>query len=1146
MNDTTPACPLRGTNDIRDAVNIRLAALGEAYPAGPCEGALAPARGILEVLREQDRILTSHLCPVDARIQSFLESYLKDCGAPVVKLPSRTFVLDQPGMARELSLPPAHDTYESPILKSFRVKQGVLHNPAKDRRTTVGVFHVAEDGLPIPDDKLAVPRKVFANILAAALNETPDANLVVPYTADTDKPARLWISLLLRPLVVPEVPGFIHERRMEVRFFAPSSLVSNLDFVESIFGNGGDPRLAANDATLDPLHWTGHTGCVILAPHLITKRKKDLGLPHVSEATERQKRDGMCWTKEDELYNGGNAFKLTARDANGVIVTIIADNYYGYCKKEVKTMISFSANLHGLAEEEHAGGAIARPSYDLGEEFCEKDLGLTTSHTFADLVAKNPDLMTLQPEGYGIDKRFDNIAYVPEGACFSMTKQSITWTTADGKAPSIYLTPEVTYILPSGYQVEMVKSEIDGDWHLVGTVAEGTFCHKPCTVSGGGKSEISKSISDAVIAGRVFVADYQKDFDLVDTLLARDFSDRFRDAAKRGKDKRAILSPDRSIGSLVKLLTPSSEFSDEYNAWLASIPAHVKELIFVIKRVHKAGSAESWRTRFGVDLINGINGNELNYNDRPLSNRYLRVGYTPEGSWRTFSLRPDFMPAAKLQTEDDITASVIVPTRHLQGKPSSLTQPAVKIAENCEMRLFQRPDDAIHRGYDKQTESDMSKTGVFLSNYQPLTRTEVRAMARDVVGFNKFTGPMRDHLAQFASGVGPDYCASSANPRLVDGKPSKNPRYLQDRQDITRPRDKYMTETVARITRGLPAGSPAPIPVTSVLSGRRNNPPEKGVHPLSVHGPIHFMDLPELFAEFATSMTGKSPSTTGAGSEGALTKGPFNALPTVVDLNNALLSYLLTGYQGFVTSAGCIGPDMRVDHDISLLVPEVWGRMKPEERDPQWLIAQGMMERVPDVTVNGKTYPGARLGYRITRDFAVRFFGRVFANPGVVLTEEMLKPELQSAEVYAESMDTILVTDQRVAEMYFKDGTIDGACPPIRALLGIMAYGKFEGMDWNSPAFRALFTPEAVLNSDWYKARLEARRQVELKHLDAGIARLQAFIANPEYATVAEQQGMKQRLAEAQAERAKVAAPAYTEFLKGSLGTDPWLHSLKK
>merc|ERR1711916_226543 len=99
------------------------------------------------------------------------------------------------------------------------------------------------------------------------------------------------------------------EKTMEVRFFAPGNMVSNLDFVESIFGNGGDPFVSENDAGLDPEHWTGTSGCVILAPHLMGTTKKEIGLPHISEATERQKRDGMCWEKEDELYNDGGAFK---------------------------------------------------------------------------------------------------------------------------------------------------------------------------------------------------------------------------------------------------------------------------------------------------------------------------------------------------------------------------------------------------------------------------------------------------------------------------------------------------------------------------------------------------------------------------------------------------------------------------------------------------------------------------------------------------------------------------------------------------------------------------------------------------------------------------------------------------------------------
>jgi hypothetical protein len=55
--------------------------------------------------------------------------------------------------------------------------------------------------------------------------------------------------------VCPAVPGFCSEKRMEIRFFAPGNLVSNLDFVESVFGNAGDPFLPQNDAGLDPEHW---------------------------------------------------------------------------------------------------------------------------------------------------------------------------------------------------------------------------------------------------------------------------------------------------------------------------------------------------------------------------------------------------------------------------------------------------------------------------------------------------------------------------------------------------------------------------------------------------------------------------------------------------------------------------------------------------------------------------------------------------------------------------------------------------------------------------------------------------------------------------------------------------------------------------
>ena len=94
----------------------------------------------------------------------------------------------------------------------------------------------------------------------------------------------------------------------------------------------------------------------------------------------------------------------------------------------------------------------------------------------------------------------------------------------------------------------------------------------------------------------------------------------------------------------------------------------------------------------------------------------------------------------------------------------------------------------------------------------------------------------------------------------------------------------------ARLLSPIAGRQPVYNPVHAVLPGRRNNPPEPGIRSLAVYNPIHYFELPELFMEFICSMTGKSPSTTGAGSEGALTKGPFNALPPIIDLNNALVS----------------------------------------------------------------------------------------------------------------------------------------------------------------------------------------------------------------------------------------------------------------
>ena len=53
---------------------------------------------------------------------------------------------------------------------------------------------------------------------------------------------------------------------------------------------------------------------------------------------------------------------------------------------------------------------------------------------------------------------------------------------------------------------------------------------------------------------------------------------------------------------------------------------------------------------------------------------------------------------------------------------------------------------------------------------------------------------------------------------------------------------------------------------------------EAGIRALAVYNPIHYMEAPELFMEYICSMTGKSPSTTGAGSGSRTTAASAIAL----------------------------------------------------------------------------------------------------------------------------------------------------------------------------------------------------------------------------------------------------------------------------
>jgi hypothetical protein len=818
------------------------------------------------------------------------------------------------------------------------------------------------------------------------------------------------------------------------------------------------------------------------------------------------------------------------------MVTVIADNYYGYCKKEVKTQISFAANLYGLAEEEHAGGALSYPTYVLGRDFFAEgafDLG---DHTFEQAVQLLGDRVEVKPGRYAVDKRYPEIFYVPENAEFHVREGTVHWTHG-GKRQQLMLRAENTYVLPSGYKVSLRKQIGGATWRLVGSRADGVLCHKPCTVSGGGKSEISKSLVPMIQRAPVFVRDYQGDMDAAAEILKRDFSQAYK-RTPSARARRPFLSPDRTLGSAIKLLTPSPDYTDQYNAWLRSIPQTIRQLVFTIKRYYQPEWGERWREHFTVDSINGFPGHELKFDNQRLIANYLRVGFAPEdGSWRVFKLRPDFNPADKVQMEDDITASVVIPKERVGGWAKDLPHPSVKLVTNCEAHLFQRPDDAIHRGFDLTAEADLATPGTFITNFEPLGREQGRALADHVIEFDLYSDPMKRLLEGFATKPETDYVVSSAHPRMVDGKPSKNPRYLQRRPDLVDHRATYVAEAGARLHDRVPASERALQPVGAVLAGRRNNPPqpEIGLPPLAVFNPIHYQELPELFMDFLSSLTGKSPSTTGFGSEGALTKGPFNALWPVVDMNNALVSAILTGYPGFTSAAGHIGPNYKVDHDISMLVPELWCRMAVQERDARFLIENGYLEKVNDFELGGRKVLASRLGYRITPLFVDHFLGRIFEAPDTVFTEELLRPEKQGLELFAGGVDAIVETQTRVARGYFRDGSVEAACPPLKALLHIMVHGHYENMGLDHPKVRALFSRDVMLSSDWYKERLRTKQRRDLALWKRHEQSLEIY--RPESG---DRIDLESRRAAVRAQLARVGSPKYLEELVGTLGADPF------
>lgn len=365
----------------------------------------------------------------------------------------------------------------------------------------------------------------------------------------------------------------------------------------------------------------------------------------------------------------------------------------------------------------------------------------------------------------------------------------------------------------------------------------------------------------------------------------------------------------------------------------------------------------------------------------------------------------------------------------------------------------------------------------------------------------KYSAPMQDVIKKVASGEFNEfeYCVISSEFRIVDaatGARTNNVRYLQTRDELLYTEtqlQKYMLEMRKRLLDNIPLSEPVILPVDVYVPGRRLNTVDKknpAIKPLAVFGPIHYQPVPMLMLDWLASLSGKSPSTTGSGSlEGALTKGPFNNMLMSIDLNYACLALCLGQEPVLTTAAGFVGEQLKVEHDITLIIPEIICRMTSKELNVENLIHEGSLEAVQDIKLpDGTVVPASILGYRITQKFVRKYFARIFDYVDGLFAPEHLRPELQSMENFVAGVEFIYANIKKCVMDYYTDGSYEELIPPMQVMFDIVKNGgQFNGMTLTSPEFLAMFTRDSILQATWYKQRLVQAQRNEIKMLEKQI-----------------------------------------------------------
>ncbi|NOQ87841.1 MAG: hypothetical protein GQ550_02865, partial [Gammaproteobacteria bacterium] len=159
----------------------------------------------------------------------------------------------------------------------------------------------------------------------------------------------------------------------------------------------------------------------------------------------------------------------------------------------------------------------------------------------------------------------------------------------------------------------------------------------------------------------------------------------------------------------------------------------------------------------------------------------------------------------------------------------------------------------------------------------------------------------------------------------------------------------------------------------------------------------------------------------------------------------------------------------------------------------------------------------------------------------IVFDEQMLRPETQGMDAYVDGINNIVEAQKKVALRYMVDGSINDACPPLQAVLYIMAEGSYQGKTIDDPAIREMFTLEYLLESDWYQQRLKIKQQRDASLWQMNKDYIDQKMDESNESNTVLWADLQDRIENAEHMLEWVNSDSYLQRLQGTIGAD-WIH----